>query len=55
MDKIQEIENKIKLEENLYKKVKMVVALNKIKREMEKEKDEGINQLNTSNRITATE
>jgi hypothetical protein len=37
MDKIQEIENKIKLEENLYKKVKMVLALEKIKKEMEKD------------------
>ena len=53
MNKEEELEKKIESEEYLYKKVKMRIALDKIKKEMEK--DEGINKLNTSNRVTATE
>lgn len=35
MNKLEELEKKIEKEENLYKKVKMTIALDKIKKELE--------------------
>lgn len=37
MNKLEELEKKIEREENLYKKVKMTIALDKIKKEIEKD------------------